>query len=196
MMPLVWKLLCFVSKCHPQCTYWLPCSHPPALVLPVARVHCQCLVKETPHGIITNLDLVLAGRLLHLDAFTQACDITEYMVLSKGEDLSTMFWDVRVAYHLSDPPPISSRFLLCTLMPINTILDLTTSLPPPTQFLVSVHGIFIWPKLIASIPLLTCKRTPAINSGHHHHRVSAIISTLLRKQFNKDSLLVMPPEPT
>jgi hypothetical protein len=61
-------------------------------------------MEDKPNGTITNSDLELAGGLLHLEALTQAFDITERTVLSKGDNLSTTFWE-RKGSTSSDKPP-------------------------------------------------------------------------------------------
>ena len=45
-----------------------------------------------PGGTITNSDLELAGGLLHLEALAQTFDIRERTVLSKTDNLNTLFW--------------------------------------------------------------------------------------------------------
>ncbi|KAL7475425.1 hypothetical protein ACHAW6_001339, partial [Cyclotella cf. meneghiniana] len=53
----------------------------------------RLVIEDNPNGTITNSDLELAGGLLHLEALTQAFDITERTLLSKGDNLSTTFWE-------------------------------------------------------------------------------------------------------
>ena len=53
----------------------------------------RLVTDDNPRGTITNSDLELAGDLLHLDALTQCFDIRERTVLSKGDNLSTTFWE-------------------------------------------------------------------------------------------------------
>ena len=53
----------------------------------------RLVTDDNPQGTITNSDLELAGGLLHLDALTQCFDIRERTVLSKGDNLSTTFWE-------------------------------------------------------------------------------------------------------
>ncbi len=54
------------------------------------------LVTDTnPSGSITNSDLKLAGGLLHLDALANCFDIRERTVISKGNNLSTTFWECK-----------------------------------------------------------------------------------------------------
>ena len=50
-------------------------------------------MEDNPNGTITNSDLELAGGLLHLEALTQAFDITKRTVLSEGDNLSATFWE-------------------------------------------------------------------------------------------------------
>ena len=47
---------------------------------------------SNPHGTITNSDLELAGGLLHLEILAQYFDIRERTVLSKTDNLATLFW--------------------------------------------------------------------------------------------------------
>ena len=63
------------------------------------------LVTNTnPYGTITNSDLELAGGLLHLDAITQCFDVRERTVLSKGDNLSTTFWERKGSTTSNKPP--------------------------------------------------------------------------------------------
>ena len=64
----------------------------------------RLVTDDNPRGTITNSDLELAGGLLHLDALTQCFDIRERTVLSKGDNLSTTFWE-RKGSTTSDTPP-------------------------------------------------------------------------------------------
>ena len=61
-------------------------------------------MEDNPNGTITNSDLELAGGLMHLESLTQAFDITERTVLSKGDNLSTTFWEQKGSTS-SDKPP-------------------------------------------------------------------------------------------
>ncbi|KAL3817789.1 hypothetical protein ACHAXA_005822 [Cyclostephanos tholiformis] len=53
----------------------------------------KVVTDANPHGSITNSDLELAGGLLHLDALAHCFDIRERTILSKGDNLSTTFWE-------------------------------------------------------------------------------------------------------
>jgi len=52
----------------------------------------QLVSSANPSGTISNLDLELDGGLLHLDALAQAFDIREHTVLSKTDNLATLYW--------------------------------------------------------------------------------------------------------
>jgi hypothetical protein len=67
------------------------------------------VMADNPHGSITNSDLELAGGLLHLDALSQCFDIWEWTVLSKGDNLSTNFWERQGSTSTNSPP----AYLLC-----------------------------------------------------------------------------------
>eukprot|EP00804_Cyclotella_cryptica_P023818 CCRYP_011179-RA/>CCRYP_011179-RA protein AED:0.32 eAED:0.33 QI:0/0/0/1/0/0/2/0/551 len=84
----------------------------------------QRLVTEVnPNGTITNSDLVLAGGLLHLEALTQAFDITERTVLSKGDNFGTTFWEQKGSTSSDKPPAYLLGLFECrisTLDPVTT----------------------------------------------------------------------------
>ena len=48
--------------------------------------------SSNPHGSITNSDLELAGGLLHLDIIANNYDTRERTILSKTDNLATLFW--------------------------------------------------------------------------------------------------------
>ena len=45
-----------------------------------------------PNGTITISDLELAGSLLHLDVIAQNYDVRERTILSKTDNMATLFW--------------------------------------------------------------------------------------------------------
>ena len=55
------------------------------------RIADLLVTDANPGGTITNSDLELAGGLLHLEALAQAFDIRERTVLSKTDNLNTLF---------------------------------------------------------------------------------------------------------
>lgn len=62
------------------------------------------VTEANPSGTITNSDLELAGGLLHLDALAQHYDIRERTVLSKTDNLATLYWQ-RKGSATSEKPP-------------------------------------------------------------------------------------------
>ena len=51
------------------------------------------VTEDNPTGSISNSDLELAGGLLHLEAICQAFDVRERTLLSKTDNLATLFWE-------------------------------------------------------------------------------------------------------
>ncbi|KAL3823120.1 hypothetical protein ACHAXA_006450 [Cyclostephanos tholiformis] len=64
----------------------------------------KIVTDANPQGSITNSDLELAGGLLHLDALAHCFDIRERTVLSKGDNLSTTFWERKGSTTTNSPP--------------------------------------------------------------------------------------------
>ncbi len=96
------------------------------------HVISRLVTDSNPCGSITNLDLELAGGLLHLDAFSNCFDICKRTILSKGDNLSTTFWERKGSTSTSAAP----AYLLCLFgihQSMATFQDLTTSLEPPTM---------------------------------------------------------------
>ncbi|KAL7477027.1 hypothetical protein ACHAW6_002845 [Cyclotella cf. meneghiniana] len=61
------------------------------------------VIEDNPNSTITSSDLELAVGLLHLEAPTQAFDITEHTVLSKEDNISTTFWEQKGSTSLDKP---------------------------------------------------------------------------------------------
>ena len=52
----------------------------------------KLVTSENPSGTISNSDLELAGGLIHLEALAQTFDVRERTLLSKTDNLNTLFW--------------------------------------------------------------------------------------------------------
>ena len=52
----------------------------------------KLVTDKNPSGTISNSDLDLAGGLLHLEAISQTFDVRERTILSKTDNLNTLFW--------------------------------------------------------------------------------------------------------
>ena len=50
------------------------------------------ITQHNPDGTVTNSEFELAGGLLHLDTITQCYDVRERTLVSKTDNLATMFW--------------------------------------------------------------------------------------------------------
>ena len=64
----------------------------------------RLVTYKNPNGTISNSDLELVGGLLHLDVLCQCFNIRERTVLSKGDNLSTTFWERRGSTTSTKPP--------------------------------------------------------------------------------------------
>jgi len=53
------------------------------------------VIFANPLGNITNSDLELAGGLLHLDVVARSFDTRERTILSKTDNLATLFWQCK-----------------------------------------------------------------------------------------------------
>ena len=62
------------------------------------------VTESNPTGTITNSDLELAGGLLHLDAIAQYYDIRERTILSKTDNLATLYWQRKGSATTIKPP--------------------------------------------------------------------------------------------
>ncbi|GFH55146.1 hypothetical protein CTEN210_11622 [Chaetoceros tenuissimus] len=51
------------------------------------------VTEDNPQGKITNSDLELAGGLLHLDVIAHCLDVRERTLVSKTDNLATLFWE-------------------------------------------------------------------------------------------------------
>jgi hypothetical protein len=64
----------------------------------------RLVTEHNPSGTISNSDLKLAGGLLHLDVLCQCYDVRERTILSKGDNLSTTFWEQNDSTTSIKPP--------------------------------------------------------------------------------------------
>jgi len=57
----------------------------------------QLVSTANPHGSLTNSDLELVGSLLHLDAAALNFDVHEQTLLSKTDNMATLYWQCKGA---------------------------------------------------------------------------------------------------
>ena len=153
---------------------------------------------ENPKGTITNSDLELAGGLMHLDIAAQAYDIRERTVLSKTDNMATMFWSRKGSASTDKVPAYLLRLFgihqrFHRYIPrydyepgvINILADDASRLFHLTnsQFLSYFNTSHSQPKswrLVHPTSEIT----------------TAVLSALRKKTCNAESLLVVPPPPT
>ncbi len=153
---------------------------------------------DNPSGTITSADFELAGGLLHLDAIAHCYDIRERTIVSKTDNLNTMFWErkgscttdsspayllrlfgIHQRHHRYIPrhdyqPGLSNQMAddasrLFYLSDAAFLDYFNTTYPQPTSY-----------KLVSPRP----------------ETISSVISALHKKTCNVESLLVEPPPPT
>ena len=158
----------------------------------------RLVTEANPRGTITNSDLELAGGLLHLDALTHCFDIRERTVLSKGDNLSTTFWE-RKGSTTSDKPPAYLLRLFGIHQRIHRYIprfDYISGSSNHVADALSRQFDKPWSHLISSL------------SSHHFPQntgcqrwtpskpiVSAVISALLKQQSCRESLQAVHPAP-
>ncbi len=157
------------------------------------------LVSYTnPHGTITNSDLELAGGLLHLQALAQCYDIRERTVLSKTDNLATLYWQRKGAATTDKAPAHLLRFFGLHQRfhryvprhdyiagPSNPLADFASRSAHLTShaFLASLNSLYpkLQPYKLVHLP---------------QSIISSVTSALHKKRSNVESLLVAPPAPT
>ena len=94
----------------------------------------DCLVTSAnPSGTISDSDLELAGGLLHLEALPQTFNIRERTVLSKTDNLNTLFCSGRAALLPKRSLLICSVCLESTSASTDMSRGMTTSRAHPTR---------------------------------------------------------------
>jgi hypothetical protein len=159
----------------------------------------QSLVTESnPHGSITNSDLELAGGLLHLDIIAQHYDVRERTIVSKTDNLATMFWQ-RKGSTTTDQAPAHLLRLFGIHQRYHRYVPRHDYIPGPsnpmaddasrlfhlsnTNFLSYFNSSYQ-----QSLPYLLVHPTSRMSSS--------VISALRKKTCSVESLLVAPTPPT
>lgn len=158
----------------------------------------DCLVTDdNPHGTITNSDLELAGGLIHLDAITHCFDVRERTVLSKGDNLSTTFWQRKGSTTTNSPPAYLLR-LFGVHQRVHRYVprfDYISGVSNHVADTLSRQFDKPWSHLMRSLsPYFSqdggCQRWIPPNTT-----ISAVISALLKKPSCRESLLDVQLEP-
>ena len=158
----------------------------------------RLVTSENPDGTISNSDLELAGGLLHLEALSQTFDIRERTVLSKTDNLNTLFWQrkgsattEKVPAHLLRMFGIHQRFH--RYVPRHDYLAGPSN---PIADALSRDFEDSWQELFASLkPYLPEDSTPQVWNPSPKF-ASAVIAALLKKRQPPSSFLIEPSNVT
>ena len=158
----------------------------------------RLVTDSNPHGTLTNSDLELAGGLLHLDAITQAFDVRERTLLSKGDNLNTTYWE-RKGSATTDKPPAYLLRLFGIHQRFHRYVPRFDYLSGASNHIadaLSRDFHLTWPLLVDSLERFLPQHVGYQVWTPSPQIVSAVISALLRKRSQRESLLVVPPMPT
>ena len=158
----------------------------------------RLVTSENPDGTISNSDLELAGGLLHLEALSQTFDIRERTVLSKTDNLNTLFWQrkgsattEKVPAHLLRMFGIHQRFH--RYVPRHDYLAGPSN---PIADALSRDFEESWQELFASLkPYLPEDSKPQVWNPSPKF-VSAVIAALMKKRQPPSSFLIEPSNVT
>ena len=157
----------------------------------------RLITDQNPNGTISNSDLELAGGLFQLDVISQCFDVRERTILSKGDNLSTTFWE-RNGSTTSIKPPAHLLRLFGIHQRIHRYVprfDYISGSSNHVADALSRDFHLSWPDLILSLHRFLpqpdgCQLwTPSKNI------VSAVISALLNKPSCRESLQGELPRP-
>ena len=154
--------------------------------------------SDNPSGTISNSDLELAGGLLHLEALTQTFDITERTVLSKGDNLSTTFWERKGSTSSNKPPAYLLRMFGIHQRHHRYIprFDYISGPSNPIADACSRDFHLSWPSLIDSLSSYLPQNSTYQIWTPSEQILSVVTSALLRKRCSPESQRIVPPKPT
>ncbi len=149
---------------------------------------------KNPHSTISNLDLELAGSLLHLDCAAQCLDVHEHTILSKGDNLATTFWEQKVSSSTNSPSAyLLWLFGLCQRF--HQSVPQFDYLPGSSNVVADalLHDFSLsWNDFFSSVSTLLPQPTTFQVWTPSQKIISLIISALPCKQLLWESLLVKP----
>ena len=156
------------------------------------------VTEDNPAGTITNSDLELAGGLLHLEAIAQHFDVRERTILSKTDNLATLFWQRKGSATSTKPPAhllrlfgIHQRFH--RYVPRHDYISgISNPMADDASRLFHLSDSQFLSYFNTTFPQHTSFRHVHLAS----QMTSAVISALRNKTCKAESLLVEPPPPT
>ena len=160
-------------------------------------IKTQLVTPDNPNGTITNSDLELAGGLLHLQALVQYCDVRERTVLSKTDNLSTLFWQ-RKGSATTDSCPSHLLRLFGLHQRFHRYVPRFDYLSGPSNPLadaLSRHFHLSNNALLTHLQSLSPQKQPFQMLRLKPSVVSSVTLALQKKQCRKESLLVVPKPP-
>ena len=154
--------------------------------------------SDNPTGTISNSDLELAGGLLHLEALTQTFDITERTVLSKGDNLSTTFWERKGSTSSDKPPAYLLRLFGIHQRHHRYIprFDYISGPSNPIADACSRDFHLKWPDLLDSLSGYLPQNSTYQVWTPSEQILSVVTSALLRKRCSPESQRIVPPKRT
>lgn len=154
--------------------------------------------SDNPGGTISNSDLELAGGLIHLEALAQTFDIRERTVLSRTDNLNTLFWQRKggtssdkVPAHLLRLFGIHQRFH--RYVPRHDYLSGPSN---PIADALSRDFHLSWPELLTTLNVHLPQPSSCQIWTPTKQMISSVISALLKKRSDPASLLVAPSATT
>jgi hypothetical protein len=160
-------------------------------------ITASLISDNNPQGTITNSDLELAGGLLHLDAIAHHFDVRERTLLSKTDNLATMFWQRKGSATTTDAPAhllrlfgIHQRFH--RYVPRHDYIPgLSNPMADDASRLFDLSNTNFLSHFNSKYPQSKSYKlvTPTLPM------VSSVISALRKKRCNVESLLADPPPP-
>lgn len=159
-----------------------------------AHIVNQLITDKNPLGTISISDLELAGGLLHLDALAQAYDIRERTVLSKTDNLATLFWQ-RKGSTTTDKVPAYLLRLFGIHQRYHRYVARHDYLPGGSNKLADDASRLFSLNNKNFLTYFNLNYPQKTSFNMHHPRpetVSAVISALQRKQLKPESALVEP----
>jgi hypothetical protein len=144
---------------------------------------------------INNSDLELAGGLIHLDAIATCLDVWERTILSKGDNLSTTFWERKGSTACSSPPAYLLRLFGIHQRKHRYIprFDYISIASNHVTDALSQHFHMPWPHLLTLLAPYIPQPDGCQIWTPSRHIVSAVTSALLKKPSSRESLLAARP---
>ena len=155
------------------------------------------ITEDNPSGTITNSDLELAGGLLHLEAICQHYDVRERTLLSRTDNLATLFWERKGS--------ATTQKAAAHLLRLFGIHQRYHRYVPRHDYISGVSNLMaddssrLFHLSDAEFLLYFNSTFPQAESFHLVHLSpqvsSSVISALRNKMCKPESLLVEPPPP-